>query len=214
MFKESSVYRKEEREQLLIVVIYVDNLFVTGNSIQIIKEFKAEMSTKFEMSDLGNLTYYLGIEVKQSKEEIEIKQETYDRRSLKEAEMDTCNPTQIPMEFGLKLSKAQDELEIDATLYRRRISCLRYLLHTRPGLAFSVGILSRYMHSPRESHGNALKQVLRYLQGTLGYGLMFKHDGPKRLVGYSDSSHNVDEDDGRSTTGHVFYFGETPITWC
>ena len=80
-----------------------------------------------------------------------------------EAEMDTCNPTHISMEFVMKLSKALEEAEIDAILYRRRIGCLRYLLHTRPNLSFSVGMLSRYMHSPRETHGNALKQVLRYL---------------------------------------------------
>lgn len=70
------------------------------------------------------------------------------------------------------------------------------------------------MHSPRESHGNALKQVLRYLRGTLGFGLVYKKGGLKKLVGYSDSSHNTDLDDGKSTTGYLFCFGETPITWC
>src|SRR5690606_22777982 len=134
-----------------ILAIYVDDLFVTGNSLKSVMEFKASMSQKFEMSDLGKLTYYLGIEVKQSFEGIEIKQEAYAQRILKEARRDTCNRTLIPMEFGLKLSKAHEEPEIDATLYRRRIGCLRYLLHTRPDLSFSVGILSRYMHSPRES---------------------------------------------------------------
>lgn len=72
------------------------------------------------------------------------------------------------MELGLVLSKALEEKEIDATNYRRNIGCLRYLLHTRPDLAFSVGVLSRFMHSPRESHGNALKQCLRYLRGFIG----------------------------------------------
>lgn len=104
---------------------------------------------------------------------MEIKQEAYARRILNEAGLDTCTPTHIPMEFGLKLSKAQDKPKIDATLYQRRIGYLRYLLHTRPNLAFSVGILTRFMKSPRESHGNTLKQVLRYRQGTLSYGLIF-----------------------------------------
>ena len=87
-------------------------------------------------------------------------------------------------------------------------------MHTRPDMAFSEGILSRYMHSPRTTHGNALKQVLRYPKGTLGYGLSFKLGGSKKLIGYSDSSHNTDPDDGRSTTGHLFCLGETPITCC
>ena len=190
-YKESSVYRKKEGDKLLIVAIYVDDLFVTENSLKAIMEFKKGMANKFDMSDLGKLTYYLGIEVKQSSEGIEIKQEAYASRILKGAGMDDCNSSQIPMEFGLKLSIADDEAEVDATVYRRRIGCLRYLMHTRPDLAFSVGILSRYMQSPRKSHGDALKQVLRYLKGTLGNGLMFKKGGTPKLIGFSDS-HNAD----------------------
>ena len=133
----------------------MDDLFVTGNSLKTIMEFKESMSRQFEMSDLGRLTYYLGIEVKQSSKGIEIKQEAYAQRILVEAGMNACNPTHIPMEFGLKLSKPLEEAEIDATLYRQRIGCLRYLLHTRPGLSFSVGMLSKYMQSPCDSHDNA-----------------------------------------------------------
>ena len=209
--KESSVYRKDDDGKLLIVAIYVDDLFVTGNSRKEITDFKRNMSKNFEMSDLGLLTYYLGLEVKQSPDCITITQEAYAQRILKEAAMDDCNPTWIPMEFGLQLSKGQDEPEIDSTLYRRRIGCLRYLMHTRPDMAFSVGILSRYMHSPRTSHGNTLKRVLRYLKGTIGYGLSYKKGGTKRLVGFSDSSHNTDPDDGRSTTGHLFCLGHRGI---
>ena len=212
--KENSVYRKEEKGKLLIVAVYVDDLFITGSSVESIKEFKDAMSGEFEMTDLGLLTYYLGIEVKQSIQGIMIKQEAYARRILEETEMDSCNSVYVPMEFGLHLSKAMDETEINASEYRRRIGCLRYLMHTRPDMGFSVGILSRFMQSPRESHGKALKQVLRYLKGTLGYGLMFKHGGSQGLIGYSDSSHNTDPDDGRSTTGHLFCFGDTPISWC
>ena len=212
--KESSVYRKDDKGKLLIVAIYVDDLFVTGNSKAEIADFKKNMSKNFEMSDLGLLTYYLGLEVKQNPDCITITQEAYAKRILKEAAMDECNPTCIPMEFGLQLSKGQDEPEIDPTLYRRRIGCLRYLMHTRPDMAFAVSILSRYMHSPRTSHGDTLKRVLRYLRGTVGYGLSYKKGETKRLVGFSDSSHNTDPDDGRSTTGHLFCLGETPVTWC
>ena len=128
--------------------------------------------------------------------------------------MDACNSTCIPMEFGLHLSKAMDEPEIDASEYKKWIWCLRYLMHTRPNMAFSVGILSRFMQSPRESHGKALKQVLRYLRGSYGFSLKFKHGGFQEVVGYSDSSHNTDPDDGRNTTGHLFCLGDTPISWC
>ncbi|KAL1219424.1 Retrovirus-related Pol polyprotein from transposon RE1 [Cardamine amara subsp. amara] len=172
------------------------------------------MATKFEMSDLGRLTYYLGIEVHQHKDGITLTQERYASKILEEAGMNECNASQVPMDQSVRLSKNTKECCINETDYRRSIGCLRYLLHTRPDLSYNVGILSRYMQEPKESHGTALKQVLRYLQGTLSHGHVFKGSNGAGLVGYSDSSHNVDEDDGKSIIGHVFYFNECPITWC
>ncbi|KAK1431599.1 hypothetical protein QVD17_08069 [Tagetes erecta] len=212
--KEQSVYRKYKNSNLLIIALYVDDLFVTGTSLSIINEFKNGMSNKFEMTDLGRLTYYLGIEVSQSNSGITIKQEKYALKILKEACMETCNLAHAPMEQGLKLCKAEGEKSINATSYRKFVGCLRYLLHTRPDIAYAVGVVSRYMQDPKESHGLAVKHILRYLKGTASYGLRYERAGDKRLVGYSDSSHNVDPDDGRSTTGHIFYFGSSPITWC
>ncbi|XP_013665384.1 secreted RxLR effector protein 161-like [Brassica napus] len=166
------------------------------------------------MSDLRLLTYYLGIEVCQEKGRITLSQERYAKKILCETGMGECNSVQTPMEFGLKLSRAEKEESIDAKDYRRKIGCLRYLLHTRPDLAFSVGLLSRYMHDPKHSHGAAMKQVLRYLKGTTKLGLVYKKGSMTEIRGYSDSSHNIDDDDGRSTTGHIFYLNDCPITWC
>ena len=214
--KEPSVYGKVVNGNLLLLAVYVDDLFVTGTSVSVIEEFKREMSSKFEMSDLGKLSYYLGIEVQQHEGGITLNQRRYALRILEEAGMKDCNLCHTPMEAGLKMSKAEHEKKMYATDYRRNVRCLRYLLHTRPDLAYSVGVLSRYMHTPRESHGAAMKKCLRYLRGTTTYGITFHHTNskPMRLIGYSDSSHNVDEDDGRSTTGHMFYVGNSPITWC
>ncbi|KAG7564133.1 Zinc finger CCHC-type [Arabidopsis suecica] len=212
--KEPSLYRKQENEHLLVVAVYVDDLLVTGSSLDQISEFKKGMASKFEMSDLGLLTYYLGIEVIQHEKGIIMKQGRYAEKILEEAKMRECNPVHIPMDSGLKLSKAEKEKSIDEKEFRRNIGCLRYLLHTRPDLSYCVGVLSRYMQDPKESHGAALKQILRYLRGTLSYGLSFSRGAKQGLIGYSDNSHNVDEDDGKSTTGHIFYLGDCPITWC
>lgn len=129
--------------------------------------------------------------------------------------MKNCNSCHIPMDAGLKLSRAIHEKEIDATSYRRNVGCLWYFLHTQPDLAYSLGVLSRHMQTPRESHGAAMKQCLRYLQGTTSYGITFhrSNSAPMKTIGYSDSSHNIDPNDGRSTTGHIFYIGDSPITW-
>ena len=85
----------------------------------------------------------------------------------------------------------------------------------QPDLSYTVGVLSRYMHSPKASHEAAMKHCLRYLQGSTSLGLVFSRSRPEipRLIGYSDSSHNVDIDDGRCTAGHIFYLGDSLITW-
>ena len=212
--KEPSLYRKEENTGVLIVCVYVDDLLFTGSTLASIISFKTEMARKFEMSDLGRLTYYLGIEVSQSNGCITLSQDRYARKILEQTGTHNCNLTHIPMDVNVKLSKSPNEKSIDERDYRRSIGCLRYLLHTRPDLSFSVGMLSRYMQDPKEPHGAALKQVLRYLRGTTSLGLKFDRAEKRELVGFSDSSHNVDDDDGKSTTGHIFYIGNSPVTWC
>lgn len=212
--QEHAVYRREIKDDLIVIGVYVDDLIVTGSNMKIIKEFKRAMSSKFEMTDLGKLTYYLGIEVKYENNVILLHQEAYARKVLKEAGMEFCNPTHVPMNPNERLTLAEDEADVEATKYRKIVGCLRYMLHTRPDMAFSVGMVSRYMQTPKVSHLAAIKQILRYLKGTVSYGLSYKKGGMDVLTGYSDSSHNIDDDDGRSTSGHVFYLGESPITWC
>ncbi|GJT94908.1 uncharacterized mitochondrial protein-like protein [Tanacetum coccineum] len=114
---EKVVYRKVSNGEFIIIAVYGDDIFMTGTSLDIINEFKKRMAFHFEMSDLGELTYYLGIEVSQRKDCVEIKQERYARKILKEAGMEDCNATSYPMEKDLKLSKAEDEPEVQATQY-------------------------------------------------------------------------------------------------
>lgn len=130
--------------------------------------------------------------------------------------MRDCNMTHTPMESGLKLCRADEEEDIDATRFRRNVGCLRYLLHTRPNLSFTVGVLSRYMSRPKVSNESAMKHCLRYLKGSTSLGLVFNRSTPSipRLVGYSDFSYNTDPYDGKSTTGHIFYLNDSMGTWC
>lgn len=190
--KEASLYQKKRGGHLLIVAVYVDDLLVTGSDLSLIIEFKKEMGTKFEMSDLGKLTYYLGIEVLQHADGITLRQERYASKILSETGMTGCNSTHVPMDMNIKLSKSTEEKSTDEKKYRRSIGCLRYLIHTRPDLSYSIGVLSRYMLDPKESHDAALKHVLRYLQGTVSYGLTYRRSHKPKLIGYSDSSLNVD----------------------
>ncbi|GKA50389.1 uncharacterized mitochondrial protein-like protein [Tanacetum coccineum] len=110
-------------------------------SVNLINEFKRIMASQFEMSNLGELTYYLGIEVSQGNDCVEIKKERYAMKILKESGMEDCITTLYPIKKDLKLSKVKDEPEVEATQYRKMVGCLRYLLHTRPDLAYSVSVV-------------------------------------------------------------------------
>lgn len=117
---------------------------MTGSNIDMIVGFKKDMAAKFDMSNLGKLSYYLGIEVTQREGSIVLSQEKYAEKIIEEAGLKECNEVHIPMDASLKLCKAEEEVSVDEMDYRRHIGCLRYLIHTRPDLACSVGVLSRY----------------------------------------------------------------------
>ncbi|GKA03704.1 ribonuclease H-like domain, reverse transcriptase, RNA-dependent DNA polymerase [Tanacetum coccineum] len=189
------------------------DLIITGTPKKEIDKFKAQMEEKFEMSDLGLLAYYLGIEVTQTNGDISIKQSAYASKILKEAGMIDCNETLIPMDPGTRLTKITEGTMVNSTEYRSLIGCLRYLLHTRPDLSYSVGLLSRFMQEPREQHMKAIRQVLRYVKGTKDHGITYKHNGGNKIHGYSDSSYGVNTQEGKGTTGIIFYYGESPISW-
>lgn len=135
--------------------VYVDDLLVIGSDINMIIKFKKVMATRFEMSDLGKLRYCHRIEVTQREDGIILSQQRYETKILKEVELKGCNATHMPMDIGLNLSKAIYEEGIDERNYLKSIGCLRYVIHTRPDLAYSVGDLSRYMYAPK-SHTEQL----------------------------------------------------------
>jgi hypothetical protein len=148
-----------------LVGVYVDDLIITGGSTREIEAFKNQMKNLFSMSDLGLLSYYLGIEVHQNSGKISLSQSAYEAKVLDKCGMKDCNPTLIPMDPGTKLSKESSNSLVDSTQYRSIVGSLRYLIHTRPDIAHSVGIVSRFMEKPTTEHLAAVKQVLRYVKG-------------------------------------------------
>ena len=126
------------------------DLINTGAEEEEVKKFKAQMKEKFDMSDLGLLCFYLGVEVRQDASGITLRQAHYAKRILELGEMVGCNPAHTPME-KLRLSR-ESTAEVDSTHYRRLVGSLRYLVHTRPDLAFAVGYVSRFMERPTVEH--------------------------------------------------------------
>ena len=140
-------------------------------------------------------------------------QERYADDILRKFRMENCKSISTPMEPGARLSKAEGGSRVDQTRYRSLIGYLRYLCCTRPDLAFSVGMVSRFMEEPRSSHWKAAKRILQYIQGSKGMGLFYSMSKEYKLRAYSDSDWCGDIDDIKSTSGYVFYIGDTAFTW-
>lgn len=151
---EHVVYRRTGKDGPLLVGVYVDDLVISNSSIE---SFKREMMSSFNMSDLGLLSYYLGIQVHQQDGRITLCQSSYTLKILEQAGMSGCNPCHVPMENRLKLTKNDKSPLVDKTKYRSIIGSLRYLFNSRPDIAYAVGIVSRYMEEPRGSHWAAVK---------------------------------------------------------
>ena len=213
---EHAVYRRSHKDGYLLVGVYVDDLIITGPSLADIEAFNKEMMRSFSMSDLGLLSYYLGIQVTQKGGVITLCQSSYTQKILESTGMKGCNPCYVPMENRLKLTKNDKSPPVDKTKYRSVIGSLRYLVNTRSDIAYSVGIVSRYMEDPRASHWAAVKQILRYLAGTVNYGCVYMklNKSENKLTGYSDSDLAGDIDDRKSTGGSVFMLGSSLVTWC
>ncbi|XP_051115798.1 uncharacterized mitochondrial protein AtMg00810-like [Andrographis paniculata] len=156
--------------------------------------------SEFEMSDLGLLTFYLRIEVAQEEGQITLKQSAYAKKVLTQFGIAECNATKVPMEPNPYIHKDLDGELMDPIEYRRVVGCLRYLLRTRPDLSYSLGIASRFMERPTTMHQKAVKQILRYLKGTIQHGLIYQKDGVGEIIiGYSDSDMAGDPDTRKST---------------
>lgn len=184
------MYTKRVGNKSLIIGVYVDDLLVTETYVNLIKDFKDQMNSKFDTSDMGKLSQYLGIEVKQYEDYIQLKQSTYARKILEKTGMIGCNPTKFPMNPKLLITKDEGGPPIDSTLFKSMVRGLRCLVHTRPGIAFSVCIISRYIERPTVMHLNAAKRILCYIQGTLEYGLVYSKDKDNNvLIRYLDRAH-------------------------
>jgi heterodisulfide reductase subunit B len=211
---EHVVYRRGNSIRYLLVGVYVNDLIITGTDLQDIASFKQQMQELFRMSDLGQLSYYLGIKVTQGEDEITLCQRRYAEKVMEVAGLKNCNSCRTPMDCRLKLKKEDGNGEVDKTLYRSVIGSLRYLMNSRPDIAMDVGVASRFMENPTATHWALAKQILRYVRGTLSFGCRYiKGEGEPVLLGYSDSDHAGDLEDRKSMSGITFFLGNNLVTW-
>lgn len=212
-FEHTLFTKHGDNGSVLIVCLYVDDLIYTGNDKSMFEDFKKSMMKEFEMSDLGLMHYFLGIEVKQVADGYFISQQKYTLEILSRFHMMSCNSVSTPTEVGLKLIKDDGGKKVNATHYKQIVGSLMYLTATRPDISNAVSLISRYMDTPSEFHLAAAKRILRYLKGTSNFGILYKKD-EKDLLGYTDSDYAGDLNDRKSTSGYVFMLNSGAISWC
>ena len=171
------------------------------------------MKKEFEISMVGELTFFLGLQVKQKKEGIFVSQEKYARNIVKKFGLDSQKHASTLMSSSTKLNVDSSGVEVSPTLYRSIIGSLLYLTANRPDIAFSVGVYARYQAAPKESHLTAVKRIIRYINGTPDYGLWHSKDSNACIAGYSDADWASSMDDRKSTSGGWFYLGNNLVSW-
>nr|KYP44586.1 Retrovirus-related Pol polyprotein from transposon TNT 1-94 [Cajanus cajan] len=210
---EHTLFLKKEGSEILIVCFYVDDLIYTGSDELMFQQFKTIMMNEFAMTDLGKMRYFLGIEVLQSCTGIYIGQKKYIKDMLNRFDMSDCNSVKNPIAPGTRLLKEDKGTEVDSTIYKQLVGSLMYLTATRPDIAHSVSLISRFMEHPKESHFIAAKRILRYLQGTQNLGIFYKAGINEELFAYTDSDYAGDLEDRKSTSGYAFLLAGGVISW-
>ncbi|CAJ2638397.1 unnamed protein product [Trifolium pratense] len=214
---EYGVYVQNSMFSIILICLYVDDLLITGSDTVKIKEFKIVMMTEFEMTDLGSVSYFLGIEFLRTTRGLMLHQRKCGGEILKRFKMTDCIPVITPMEANLRLEKNQNEEAVDPTMFKQIVGCLRYMCNSRPDICFVVGLVSRFMEEPRKSYMNSARRVLRYIARTLEFGILFPtsaRNARKEIICYSDVDWCGDKIDRRCTTGYFFKFMDASVSWC
>ena len=201
---------------IVVILIYVDDIIITGSDKEGIKETKVFLKSVFDIKDLGELKYFLGIEVCRSKEGLFLSQRKYTLDLLTEAGNLGGRTAKTPLEEGYKVLREgefEDKPYGDVKQYRRMVGKLIYLTITRPDICFAVNQVSQHMQAPKIHHWNMVKRIMRYLREAPGQGVWMACNGSTEIVGYCDADWAGDRVDRRSTTGYCTFIGGNLVTW-
>ena len=220
---DHGIYVKNESGLLIIVALYVDDLMIFSHGLPALRDLKGALSSEFEMSDLGEISYCLGMVVKRdrAKKTISLSQTGYIKSLLVKFNMEKCDSVSVPLDPNVELSnifcpKTPNEVaDMTDVPYREAIGSLMYAsLGTRPDLAFAMCKLSKFSQNPGRVHWNAVKRLFKYLQGTQDIGLVYNGSlGLTNFYGYCDSDFNKDVDNSKSIGGYMFLLSGAAITW-
>nr|GEX09838.1 retrovirus-related Pol polyprotein from transposon TNT 1-94 [Tanacetum cinerariifolium] len=210
---DQTLFIKKQKEDILLVQIYVDDIIFGATNKDLCKSFEKLMKDKFQMSSIGELTFFLGLQVKQKKDGIFISQDKYVAKILKKFGSTEGKSASTPIDTEKPLLKDPDGENVDVHIYRSMISSLMYLTSSRPDIMFAVCACARFQVTLKVSHLHAVKRIFRYLKGKPHLGLWYPKDSPFDLVAYSDSDYAGASLDRKSTTGGCQFLGCRLISW-
>ncbi|KAK2374267.1 putative mitochondrial protein [Trifolium repens] len=210
---DNTLFRKTTKKDILIIQIYVDDIIFGSTNASLCKNFSKLMQDEFEMSMMGELKFFLGIQINQGKDGTYIHQSKYTKELLKKFNLEDCKIMSTPMHPSSSLSKEEIGSKVDQKLYRGMIGSLLYLTASRPDILYSVCLCARFQSDPREPHLTAVKRIFRYLKGTTNLGLLYKKSLDSKLVGFCDADYAGDKIERKSTSGNCQFIGENLISW-
>uniref|UniRef100_A0A2N9HE34 Integrase catalytic domain-containing protein n=1 Tax=Fagus sylvatica TaxID=28930 RepID=A0A2N9HE34_FAGSY len=209
---DSSLFIYTNNTVIAYLLLYVDDIVLTSNTPAYLDHLITQLSTVFDLKDLGSLHYFLGLQVTRDSSGLYLNQAKYANDLLKKHNMLDSKPAKSPSCPNTRLSLHEGDPLSDPHGYRSLVGALHYLTFTRLDISFSVHQVCQYMSAPTTIHLAAAKRILRYLRGTLHHGIAFT-PGPLQLSAYTDADWAGDPDDRRSTFGYLVYLGSNPITW-
>ncbi|GJS35314.1 retrovirus-related pol polyprotein from transposon TNT 1-94 [Tanacetum coccineum] len=210
---DPTLFIRREGKELLLVQIYVDDIIFVASTLELCDLFAKIMCSKFKMSMMGKISFFLGLQISQSPRGIFINQSKYALESLKKYGFESCDPVDTPMVEKSKLDEDKEGKAVDPSHYRGMIGTLLYLTASRPDLQFAICMCARYQARPTEKHLNAVKRIFRYLKGTVHRGLWYPKDSSIALTAFADADHAGCQDTRRSTSGSIQLLGDRLVSW-
>jgi hypothetical protein len=210
---DQTLFLLRHGRDILIVQVYVDDIAFGGSSNSLVARFAKDMSREFEMSMMGNLQFFLGLQIEQSKKGTFVHQAKYTKNIVQKFKMEYSKAMMRPMSTTTALDADEEGEHVDQKEYRSKIGPLLYLTATRPDIRFSVCLCARFQVSPRTSHRRAVKQICRYLRHTPDFGLWYSASSSLALHGFSDVGFVGCWLDRKSTSGTCQFLGSSLVSW-
>ncbi|GJY53788.1 putative ribonuclease H-like domain-containing protein [Tanacetum coccineum] len=204
---DPTLFIRRDGKELLLVQIYVDDIIFAASTPELCDLFSKITCSKFKMSMMGKISFFLGLQISQSPRGIFINQSKYALESLKKYGFDSCDPVDTPMVEKSKLDEDKEGKVVDSLHYRGMIGTLLYLTASRPDLQFAICMCTQYQARP------AVKRIFRYLKGTINHGLWYPKDSSIALTAFADADHAGCQDTRRSTSGSMQFLGDRLISW-